>query len=320
MQQEKPTQRFAVHRVAAKDGYQLGVRVYGDVDHAAGVVVMHGAMAVPQRFYRAYAEYLASRKLAVISYDYRGVGDSRPMALSGFHATARQWAELDARGVLAFARGLNPPLPLLSVGHSFGGQIAGIIDEARDVAGSVMVGVQLGYYRDFSPAMQARLLGSFGVLLPLVSGLWGYTPGRLGLSEDLPKGVAEEWAKWCLSPGYLRDHISGASERLAAFDRELLLYTFTDDEYAPKPTVQALTRALSSANLVHRRFEPFELGADSVGHFGFFKPSRRDLWQESADFFHSRLSGMPPSLRSHSPHGLGLEPEDIMRDLAYGRA
>ncbi len=320
MQQEKTTPRFAVHRVAAEDGYQLGVRVYGDLARAQGFVVVHGAMAVPQRFYRAYAEYLASRKLAVISYDYRGVGDSRPMALAGFHATVRQWAELDARGILAFAKNLAPSLPLLSVGHSFGGQLAGIIDEARDVAGAVMVGAQLGYYRNFSPAMQARLLGSFGVLLPLVSGLWGYTPGRLGLGEDLPKGVAEEWAKWCLSPGYLRDHIQGAGARLAAFDRELLLYTFTDDEYAPKPTVQALTRALSSANLAHRRFEPAELGTESVGHFGFFKPARRDLWQESADFLHAKISGAPSSLSSRSPRRLGLEPEDITQDLDYGRA
>jgi predicted alpha/beta hydrolase len=284
------------------------------------VVLIHGAMAVPQRYYGAYSEFLAAQGLMAISYDYRGVGDSRPMALSGFEATARGWAELDARAAIGFARRLASSRPVFSVGHSFGGQITGLIDEARQVDAAVVVGAQLGYYRMFSPAMQARMLGAFGVLLPLVSGVWGYAPGRLGLGEDLPSGVAEEWAKWCLSPGYLRDHVEDASARFARFDRPTLFYSFTDDEYAPKPTVDTLVWALSSAPLIHRRFAASDLGARSVGHFGFFRAPRQDLWRETLCFFDARISGRAVPLRPREPHSLELQPEDIMADLEFGRS
>ncbi|HMR07190.1 MAG TPA: alpha/beta fold hydrolase [Polyangiaceae bacterium] len=307
-------------QIHAADGYSLGARVFGSLTQARAVVLIHGAMAVPQRYYAAFSNYLARRGFLAISYDYRGVGASRPMALSGFEASARDWAELDARAAMGFAQRLAGPRPLFSVGHSFGGQITGLIDEARQVDAAVMVGVQLGYYRMFSAAMQARLLGSFGVLLPLVSGLWGYAPGRFGLGEDLPKGVAEEWSKWCLSPGYLRDHVADASARFARFDRPTLLFSFSDDDYAPKATVDAMVWALASAPLIHRRFAPSDLQARSVGHFGFFRRQREDLWREVVDHLDAHIAGNASPLRSREPHSFDLFSEDIQADLEFGRS
>ena len=43
-------------------------------------VLIVSAMGVPQRFYADFAEWLASQGHAVMSFDYRGVGESRPAA------------------------------------------------------------------------------------------------------------------------------------------------------------------------------------------------------------------------------------------------
>jgi len=44
---------------------------------ARAQVVIHGATAVPQRFYRDWATHLAERGAAVLTYDHRGIGRSR---------------------------------------------------------------------------------------------------------------------------------------------------------------------------------------------------------------------------------------------------
>jgi predicted alpha/beta hydrolase len=45
------------------------------------------------------------------------------------------------------------------------------------------------------------------LLLPITSKIWGYVPAKLGLGEDLPKGVTLEWAKWCKTPNYFMSYI-----------------------------------------------------------------------------------------------------------------
>jgi len=40
-------------------------------------VLINSATAVPRKVYRGFAGYLAGRGCAVLTYDYRGTGDSR---------------------------------------------------------------------------------------------------------------------------------------------------------------------------------------------------------------------------------------------------
>jgi predicted alpha/beta hydrolase len=44
----------------------------------AGAVVINSATATPQAYYYRYAQYLARAGIPVLTYDYRGVGRSRP--------------------------------------------------------------------------------------------------------------------------------------------------------------------------------------------------------------------------------------------------
>ena len=47
--------------------------------------------------------------------------------------------------------------PVAILGHSFGGQLVGLIDEARESAGAIFVGAQLGYYGYWPLLQRARL-------------------------------------------------------------------------------------------------------------------------------------------------------------------
>ena len=104
--------------LVAPDGHPLAATRY-EAPAPKGVVVIAGATAVPQRFYRPFAESLAARGYIAITFDYRGVGGSAPTSLVGYEMDYLDWARLDLTAVIdAVAR---PDIPLLMVGHSYGG-------------------------------------------------------------------------------------------------------------------------------------------------------------------------------------------------------
>ena len=76
------------------------------------------------------------------------------------------------------------------------------------------------------------------VVLPGVSRVMGYLPARwLGQGEDLPAGVAREWASWCRHPGYIVGAL-GAEEAYARFTAPIRAYAIGDDAYAPPAAVE----------------------------------------------------------------------------------
>src|SRR5262249_52982075 len=64
--------------IAARDGYALAATVFTPEGPPRGTVLVNSATAVPRRFYAGFAAYLAERGFACLTYDYRGVGGSRP--------------------------------------------------------------------------------------------------------------------------------------------------------------------------------------------------------------------------------------------------
>jgi predicted alpha/beta hydrolase len=303
----------------AADGQRLGATWFHPlVTEPRAAVIINGATAVPASYYARFAEHLAARSLSVLTYDYRGVGASRSRGLDGFHASMTDWAHYDARAALDHVQERLPGTPMVLVGHSFGGQLIGLLEEANHAALAVLVGAQLGYYGHWPQPERARLALMLNFVLPLMTRTFGYLPGWTGIGEDLPRGVAEEWARWCTDPDYFMGTYPDARDRFARFGRPTLFYSFTDDDFAPQPATARLVELLGSAELVHRRVRPRELGAASVGHFGFFRPRfAATLWRETIRFIDDGLAG-----RRFTPDRTAtacISEEEIMAELAYGR-
>src|SRR5271154_6018259 len=90
--------------VPAADGYALAAKLFLPRGAKSHGLLINSATAVPRKFYRGFAGYLARRGCAVLTYDYRGIGDSRqkavegynqPRSLVGFKASMADWAALD---------------------------------------------------------------------------------------------------------------------------------------------------------------------------------------------------------------------------------
>ncbi len=257
---------------AASDGFTLHGTLYEGGDDS---IVIAGALGVKRRYYEAFAKYAVERGYSVLTFDYRGIGESRPASLRGFTASMRDWGvyDIDAAIDVLRARGARS---ITLVGHSAGGQLTGLARHSTAIDRLVLVASQAGYYGNY-PGIHKHTINLIWRLMPLVSRTLGFFPSRalrLG-SEDLPSGVASQWATWGKHPRYLFGFEDNAP--YAAMDVPLLAWSFEGDWYAPQLAVSRLLEQYSSARVERRHVED-----KRVGHFGFFRRGTGEtFWEET---------------------------------------
>jgi predicted alpha/beta hydrolase len=270
----------------AADGFRLSGDWVEPEPPRRAVAVVAGAMGVRRRFYQAFATFLAENGVATLTFDYRGVGGSRPaQPLPRFRAELHEWGERDLAAALEHASTRHRELPLAFVGHSVGGQILGLAPNASSVRAALFVASQSGYWALWPLRSRWRMVLIWHVAVPAVSRMIGYLPmSRLGGGEDVPKGVALEWARWARHPRYV---LSWAEERdgacFAAIDCPLRSLAISDDHfYAPRRAVEALLGMYPAARSELKAVTPADAGVRAIGHFGFFKEVHRGkLWPEA---------------------------------------
>jgi predicted alpha/beta hydrolase len=251
-----------------------------------GAVLIASAMGVARGFYAPFAGYLAEAGLAVLRFDYRGIGDSLRGPLGQCKAAMHDWGEQDLAGALRFLRQRHPAAPLLLVGHSAGGQLFGLVPQPNEVRAVLTVAAQSGYWGNWRGVGRLQMLLYWTALFPGLARILGYLPLRrlTGGGEDVPGGVAREWASWGRDPEYVLSYArrKDGARGYAAFAGRWRAYAVADDRHAPRAAVEALLAFYPSASRELLYVEPAQVGASSIGHFGFFQRRFRDsLWSEA---------------------------------------
>ena len=271
----------------AADGYRLAATVFEPALPHRGAVLIASATAVPRGYYAKFARFLAEQGFKAITFDYRGIGGSKPAGgLRGFPARMREWASLDLVAAVDYAEGLAQGKPLLYVGHSFGGQALGQLPNNHKVSRALFAASQIGYWKLFPAPEKYRVWLSLRVLGPLAYTIFGYVPGKMGMGEDLPKGVFREWAGWCMKPRYLYDDETlEARKYFPNYKGALRAVGMSDDDWAPPATVAGLLAGYTGTKPEHITVTPESAGVKKIGHFGYFREqSREPLWREAAEW------------------------------------
>jgi predicted alpha/beta hydrolase len=121
----------------------------------------------------------------------------------------------------------------------------------------------------------------------------GYIPtggGWAGL--PLPRGVYEEWRRWCLRPDHFGPELSTSLKDnvFAEIRTPLLTVGFTDDPIATRRTVGEINKFFPNARRESRWYSPSDTGGRRIGHEGFFASRNRDtLWRPVVDWIDERL-------------------------------
>ena len=281
--------------IPAADGYVLGATLFLPRGAKRHAVLINSATAVPRKIYKGFAGYLARRGSAVLTYDYRGIGDSRlraligynqPKSLVGFKATMSDWAALDTTAAVAWMRERYHTLPLHYVGHSFGGQALGLLANNTEVSRALLVAAQAGYWKLMASSERYRVFALLNFVGTPLTRLLGYAPGWSGLGEDLPRGVFEQWVRWVMSERYLFDDPNlTALSNFVKYKGALRSLCLSDDPWATRPAVELLCSGFKSTTPEILTVTPADAGVTAIGHLGFFRPEHRDtLWRGAAEW------------------------------------
>ena len=270
--------------ITTQDGTALIGSLYTPEHTPKAGVIINSATAVPRGFYKNFAAYLTNKGFMVISYDYRGIGDSKKLSPKDSSQTMLAWGEQDFNAVINWASQKHSNLSWHCVGHSVGGQLVGLASDNHKISSVYNVAAQSGNWRNWHYSKMPKLWLMWYVLTPLFTRTLGYLPGFLVGGQPLPKGVAQQWGQWCRNKHYICNE-KGKTLRpyFSSFNRPMNFVQIKDDhDFAPFKAVQQLHGFYDQALSHIEVLSPKDFGQTKIGHFGFFKKhNNQALWQHA---------------------------------------
>ncbi|WP_319772624.1 alpha/beta fold hydrolase [Breoghania sp.] len=294
--------------IACSDGVSLGGHVWhGDAPGPHGCVIINNATGVLAKYYHRYARFLAERGFDVLTYDYRGIGASRPANLAACKFRWRDWGALDFEAAIHFMRRRFPGTPIKVVGHSVGGYLPGLAPSAAQLDRMLTVGAQYAWFGDYARNHRVAMFLKWHVIMPLLTAIVGYFPGkRLGWLEDLPAGVAYEWSfrRPRFEVAYDIAERSEVLSRIGSVTAPILALSMSDDEFG---TPEAIGRTLSYYKNAKRTLvclNPKDVGQEKVGHFNLFHDSHSSgFWLDTLVWLRGGVNPWPNKIVGVSREG-----------------
>lgn len=294
--------------IETPDGERLIATLYEPEGAPKAALQIHGGIGVKRQFYRHFASYLASQGYAVLSFDFRGTGGSRPKSLRGYRAALRDWGQKDIPAALAWLGRRYPGLPKFAIGHSMGGQLTGLMHNHDELSGLVLIFAATGHFRSFPLPFRLYPMFILYLFFPLAIPFFGYAPARLVTTgEDLPTGVAREWIKWTQSSGYLGKHLRGDAGGFFYPEIKLPVRAFAvdDDPMAtPQNCQNFLYEYFPRAELKFSTLRSRDAPNGRVGHLGYFRRALADsYWSQVTTWLDEQLAARSQS--KHPAHAAG---------------
>lgn len=278
-------------RIPASDGVALGgfVWSHADGDHRRPVVVISAATSVRCRYYARFAGFLFDNGLDVLTYDYRGIGESRPASLRGFRADWVDWGDHDLEAAILTAERLFPGQPLHVAAHSIGGFAIGLARSNGRIRRILTVGSQFAHWRDYGADQRLTMYLKWHVAMPVLTRLFGYFPAkRLGWMEDTPAGVVRDWSRMkarfedTVRRGRIADGEPEAEllrRRFGQVTAPILAVGLADDPHGTPQAIERLLAYYTASPRSHWRIAPADVGTSVIGHFAFFHDRfKESLW------------------------------------------
>ncbi|SHL55721.1 alpha/beta hydrolase family protein [Roseibium suaedae] len=261
---------------------QLAGLIYRPLGASRGLILLNGATGVPQSFYRHFAAWAAREHgFMVLTYDYRGFGQSGSGSLRGNPATMADWGVLDQAAAFDFAEEIEPSLPLWIVGHSLGGLMLDFQRNSPRLERVITVGAGMAHLADHPLSYLPLVLAFWYGPGPLSVLALRYLPGRhLGVGEDLPAGVYWQWRKWCTTRGFYQKDLGTIlpMPRQEELNADVKLVTMSDDKMVPPVAVWRYADRLKARSVSRSLLTATDFGLGRIGHIEVFSRSRSAVW------------------------------------------
>ncbi len=256
-----------------------------------GAIMIAPATGIRRGFYRAFASYLAENGYGVITFDNRGIGDSGSQKLNQVNASLPNWGKLDMTAVLETLKNQFPETKYHLVGHSAGGQLVGLMNNALSLSSMFNFACSSGCLGNMTYPFKLAASFFLNVYIPLSNFLFGRTNSQwVGMGEPLPKQVAQEWSRWCNGSGYVQTDL-GTRITVHLYD-DLSMPTrwvhATDDGIANLKNVKDMIRVFPNITSEIITLNPADHGHTEIGHMKFFSSRKKDLWRYALEWLDSQ--------------------------------
>lgn len=273
--------------IKCSDSVELVATIYEPTITVKGAVMMAPATGIKRQFYANFAHYLANNGYGVITFDNRGIGGSSTGPVTQNAASLQCWGEKDMPAVLEYLQQTFPQTKYHLVGHSAGGQLIGLIHNAKDISSMFNFACSSGQLTNMklSYLVQAHFFMNF--FIPLSNAMFGHTKSQwLGMGEPLPKNVAKQWQQWCNGQGYVKTAFGKTVHQHCYNELTLpsLWVNAVDDDIANNANVADMMSVFPKLNGQTLTLTPSEHGLSEIGHMKFFSSKSQVLWPLALDW------------------------------------
>lgn len=268
-------------KITASDQYSISATLFEPEAPNGKLLLINSATGVKQQVYFGFAKYFTENGFTVLTYDYRGIGCSKPENLKKFNANMRIWGTLDYKAVTRFVKEQYPNFQKFGLGHSVGALILGMNEDSEIFEKLVFVATQKAYVGNLHFKTKIESYLGFGLAQPISTKVFGYFPAQwFGLGESLPYGVAFDWQTLILN----KKSTNKLLEKTPNFSKNLTQNTFVihaeDDSWVTEKGMHTLMEeTYPNLKPVYREIKISESEKHEIGHINFFRSFNKNLWK-----------------------------------------
>ncbi len=245
------------------------------------LLLINSATGVKQQTYWKFAQFFTEQGYVTITYDYYGIGLSKPENLQKCNASMRTWGTRDYKAITNFIKEKYPNFQKFCIGHSVGALILGMNEDSTIFEKFIFVATQKAYVGNLNFGIKMLAYVGFGILQPLFTQIVGYFPAHFfGLGESLPKNAAYDWRILILnkkSTNKLLEKIPDFSHQL---HQKTLVISAEDDSWVTQKGMDTLlSETFPNVKPKFRKIAISESEKQEIGHINFFRSFNKNLWE-----------------------------------------
>jgi predicted alpha/beta hydrolase len=266
--------------INCKDGFKLAGTLFKPSGIKSAIMIAP-ATGIKRQFYAAFARYLAENGFAVLTFDNRGIGQSIQGSLNNGNPSLTNWGVLDMTAVLKYLKDAIPNTNYHLIGHSAGGQLVGLMENARDIKSMFNFGSSSGSLKYSRYPFRIKSSFFLNVYIPVSNLIFGHTKSQwVGMGGPLPRKVGSEWSRWCNGTGYVKVDLDSRIKNhlYDELNFNSIWVHATDDDIANLDNVKDMIRVYSNIKAEIVSLSPEEHGFKDIGHMKFFSKKKSKLW------------------------------------------
>ncbi|NRA59712.1 MAG: alpha/beta fold hydrolase [Psychrobium sp.] len=271
-------------KVTCPDGIALAATLFEPQKTIKGAIIIGPATGIKRQFYSHFARHLANHGYGVITFDNRGIGQSCLDGVEKSDATLQCWGEIDMPSALRTLQQAFKDTKYHLIGHSAGGQLAGLMHNSDQLSSMYNIGSSSGQLKNMKMPYLFKAHFFMNFFIPLSNRLFGYTKSHwFGMGEPLPKGVATQWSFWCNGQGYCKTSFGKSIDKHQYDDLTLpsMWLRAIDDDIANGANVEDMISVFKNIDAQTVTLTPSDYNLKEIGHMKFFSRQSKVLWQHT---------------------------------------